>query len=249
MYLDRGGSGVVGLFFDTAGNWDTTLLGGTWTDGKIDLSDATDLHPATGYLVASLADHRLTGTWTAGDWNQSEAVELVTIPEPACDGKETWKRLEDPDWPLTFSYPASWHLKRSHDGSVILTCPDPAQIAFDQHIILYHGTGTPSGPTHVVACGRSWMYGDRCDCNQQNVQACSTAKVSGTSTRIILDASDQEWRVYCLDGGYIAAGEGEDRIILVRDQWVEITAPGDSSKIINRMAASVAPRKKRQAER
>src|SRR6185503_10259967 len=59
MYLDRGGSGVVGLFFDIGGTWETTLLGGTWNNGQIDASDATELHVATGHLTASLAKNRL----------------------------------------------------------------------------------------------------------------------------------------------------------------------------------------------
>jgi len=249
MYLDRGGSGVVGLFFDIGGTWETTLLGGTWNNGQIDASDATELHVATGHLTASLAKNRLTGTWTASNSNQSEPVELITIPEPSCDGKGTWRRFEDPDWPVTFAYPASWHLEQSEGDSITVTCPNPSEIAFDRHITVYHGAGVPAGPTNLVQCGKSWIYGYQCRCDQQDSQGCSVAKVSRLNAATILDVSEREHRIYCLDGGYVAAGEGEDRIILLRDQWLEIDSPVNTSEMVNRIVGSIISRKKEQQSR
>ena len=37
MYLNRGGSGVVGLFYDTLGDWTPTYLGGEWKADAITL--------------------------------------------------------------------------------------------------------------------------------------------------------------------------------------------------------------------
>ena len=244
MYLDRGGSGVVGLFFDMDGNWENTLLGGTWNNGEIDASDASDAtenHPSTGRLRASLFDNHMTGTWVAANGDQPEPVELVVIPEPRCDGKDAWKLFDDPAWPASFSYPASWHLEES-DDSITLTCPNPSEIAYDQHVTIDRGTGTPQRPTGLILCGNSWTYGWQCDCSQKDSHACPAAKVNRTKAATVLDVSEHEWRIYCKGGGYVAQGEGEDRVVLFRDQWLEITAPGNTSKIMDRLVNSVRPK-------
>jgi hypothetical protein len=245
MYLDRGGSGVVGLFFDIGGHWETTLLGGTWTDGQIDATDAREDRPATGHLKASLANNRLIGTWTVSTTNQSEPVQLITIPEPRCDAGGPWRHFHDPDWPVAFSYPASWHLEQADDDSIVLTCPNPSEIAFDQHISVHHGAGAPDGPTKLVQCGNSWRYGFQCRCGGQDSDRCPTAKISHMKSATVLDVSEQEHRIYCLNDGYVAAGDGEDRVVLLQDQWLEINGPVDSLELINRMIASVTLRKQK----
>ncbi|WP_109487864.1 hypothetical protein [Occallatibacter savannae] len=249
MYLDRGGSGVVGLFFDIGADWQTTLLGGTWSHDSIDASDAANDHPATAHLSASLRENHLKGIWTQSGTSQPERVDLTVIPEPRCDGKGPWKRFEDPDWPVTFSYPASWHLDKSNgDDSITLTCPNPSEIAFDQHILIHRGTGAPEGPTKMVQCGDSWIYGFQCRCGEQDSSRCPTAKASRMKSVTVLDVSEQEHRIYCLHGGYAAAGEGEDRVVMLRDQWLEIDAPLDTSGIMKRLIESITMRKHIQPE-
>lgn len=247
MYLDRGGSSVVGLFFNMGGNWENTLLGGTWNHGEIDASDATEEHPATGHLKASLADQHLLGTWVAANSNQTEPVKLAVIPEPRCDGKETWKRFDDPAWSVSFSYPASWRLEES-DNSITLTCPNPSEIAYDQHVTIYRGNGSPNGPTDLIQCGNSWIYGSHCDCSQKDAHACPTAKVNRTKPAVVLDVSEQEWRIYCEGGGYVAQGEGENRVILFGEHWLEITAPGGTSETMDRLVDSVTLHPKTRAK-
>jgi CubicO group peptidase (beta-lactamase class C family) len=243
MYLDRGGSGIVGLFLDVGGDWVTTLLGGTWKNGQIDAVDEVENHPGSGHLSAFLTNKRLTGTWTVSTGNAPELVEMTTIPEPRCDGKEAWKRFDDPHWPVKFSYPSSWHIAESEDDSVVLSCPNPAAMAFDQHITIYHGTGAPRGPTNLVQCGKSWIYGYQCGCNEQDSHRCPTAKVSRLNSATVLDVSEQEHRIYCLNGGYVAAGEVEDRVLLLGDRWLEINAPNDTTEVMKRIVASISSRK------
>lgn len=243
MYLDRGGSGVVGLFFDMGGNWDITLLGGAWNNGEIDASDATENHPVTGRLRASLFDNHMVGTWVANG-NAPEPVELVVIPQPRCDGKEAWKLFDDPAWPASFSYPASWHLEES-DDSITLTCPNPSEIAYDQHVTIDRGTGSPQRPTGLIQCGNSWIYGWQCDCDQKDTHACPAAKVNRTKSATVLDVSEHEWRIYCKGGGYVAQGEGEDRLVLFQDQWLEITG---SPEIVDHLTGTVKPRLQRQPQ-
>jgi hypothetical protein len=42
MYLNRGGSGVVGLFYEPNGDWKPVLLGGMWKPTGIDLTAGAD---------------------------------------------------------------------------------------------------------------------------------------------------------------------------------------------------------------
>src|SRR5579862_2302467 len=37
MYLDRGGSQVVGLFYYSEGDWEPTALGGDWDGGRVEI--------------------------------------------------------------------------------------------------------------------------------------------------------------------------------------------------------------------
>jgi hypothetical protein len=238
MYLDRGGTGVVGLFFDVGGNWEVTQLGGTWKSNRMDASNQTDDDPATGHLEASMSGNRLTGTWTAIKSNQHEPIDLVTIPEPKCDGRGDWKGFDDPAAPLTFSYPASWHLKQDNDG-IWLTCPNPSDIAYSQDLGIMMGSGRFKGPTDLVQCGDQWIYNADCDCKHVDEASCRVAKASRKGPATILDVSDHEWRVYCHGGGYVGQGGGEDVIVLLPHSWVEIVANGDSSEIVDHLIQTV----------
>jgi hypothetical protein len=235
MYLDRGGSSVVGLFFEMSGDWPDTLLGGTWKNGDIDASDGTEDRPKTGDLKASLTNHHLSGKWVQADGGEMEPVELDVVPQPRCDGKETWKRFEDPGWAPSFSYPASWHLEKS-ENIITLTCPDPSEIAYDQHVTINGGSGKPSGFTHLVRCGQTWIYGEACDCSAKGTHACPAAKVRRTRDATVLDVSEREWRNYCAGGGYVSQGEGVDRVVLFGDRWIEIAG---SPEVVERLTTTV----------
>jgi hypothetical protein len=252
MFLDRGGSTVVGLFFYLSSDWTPTSLGGEWNNGNIEMSDATETHPATGTLKASLAANRLTGTWIAVNSTEPEPVRLVDIPEPRCDGHEKWKRFKDPKWPVSFSYPESWHIEQS-GRSATVTCPNPANIAYQDQVTIYAGTGDPDGPpdepTSLLKCGDTWRYGESsCDCSRPDSLVCGTAKITRKHSATILDVSDREWRVYCRNGGYVAQGEGQDRIVLLDGNWIEIIGQGKSSEIVDRLIDTVTARKSSQSQ-
>ena len=252
MFLDRGGSAVVGLFFYLSGDWTPTSLGGDWNNGNIEMSDATETHSATGKLKASLADNRLTGTWTAANSTQPEPVRLVANPEPRCDGQEKWKRFDNPKWPVSFSYPESWHIEQS-GISATLTCPNPANIAYQDQVTIYAGTGDPDGPpdepTSLLKCGDTWRYGESsCDCRGPDSLVCGTAKITRKQSTTILDVGEREWRIYCRDGGYVAQGEGQDRIVLLHGNWVEIIGQAKSSDIVDRLISTVTARTSSQSQ-
>jgi hypothetical protein len=253
MFLDRGGSDVVGLFFYSSGDWNPTSLGGEWKNGNIEMSDGTETHPATGRLIAFLTENRLTGTWTVSNSAHSEAVNLNAIPEPRCEGNERWKRFEDSTWPLSFSYPSSWHIEQS-GKTVTISCPNPAAIASEDQVVIYAGTGDPDGPpdepTELLKCGDTWRYGGSsfCDCKQADSLSCGTAKVTHKGSASILDVSEREWRVYCRDGGYVALGYGEDLVLLIDGNWLEVVGQGQSSEIVDRLLDTVTPQKARKEQ-
>ena len=238
MFLDRGGSGVVGLFYAVEGNWDPTLLGGKWDEHEIEISDSTPGRASDGTLKAVLRGKQLTGSWLTGSGGHSEPVALAVVSEPECEGRGPWKHFDDPALRVSFSYPASWHLEQS-PKSITLTCPNAEEIAYNRHVTIYAGSGSPKGPTDVVQCGGTWRYGAVCDCSQNGAGECRAAKMSRRETAMVLDVSDREWRVYCNGGGYVAQGDGEDRIVLLPDRWVEITADGDLAAIMDQLVGTV----------
>lgn len=240
MYLDRGGSGVVGLFFDKT-TWQITEIGGTWNNGQIDSSDEAENHPATGHFSASFAGNRLIGSWTSENGNQADPIDLSTIPEPTCDGKEAWERFDDATKPVSFAYPASWHVEEDRDG-IWLTCPDPSEIVYSQGVLIKMGSGTFQSPPQLLQCNDKWVYGtsgSECDCNHPDNNGCHSAKPTHSGDATVLDVGDHEWRTYCHSGGYVGQGEGEDRIILLPHSWAEIVASGKSAVLIDRLVDSI----------
>lgn len=243
MYLDRGGPGIVGLFYYSDGrDWTPTVLGGDWAEtGKIDMTDRTEIRAGTGRMQGELADGHFTGSWTLLGTGNVEAVKLSTIPKPDCDGKGPWKRFDDPKWPISFAYPASWLLHVSAD-SIALICPNPEEIASGGEVDIYEGEGSPDGPTQLFQCGNSWKFGEDCGCEHEKGLHCQPAKIRHQKHGTILDVSDREWRIYCRDGGYAAAGDGTDRIVLLHDSWTEITGQVGPSAIIDRLIETLKPR-------
>lgn len=240
LYLNRGGSGVVGLFFDMGDNWEVSQFGGTWKDRKIDASDATEDHPASARLEATVGDNRLTGSWTGAN-NRPEPVSLVSIPEPKCDGKGDWKRFDESTSRVTFSYPESWNLEQDRDG-IRLTCPDPYEIAYNHNMGITMGTGAFKGPADLKKCGDKWVYNSTCDCGRDEGSSCHVAKVTRSGSATILDVSDQEWRVYCRDGGYVGQGDGEDIVVLLPHSWLEIFSSSNSSEVVTRLIKTIKER-------
>ena len=170
-----------------------------------------------------------------------EPAKLSTIPKPDCDGKGPWKRLDDPKWPISFSYPANWLLHVSSDG-ISLICPNPQEIAAESEVDIYQGEGSPDGPTHLFQCGAGWKYGDNCGCEQEDSLSCHPAKISRQKDKTILDVSDREWRIYCRDGGKVAEGDGVDEIVLLHNSWLEAVSQIGTSDIIDRLIETVKPR-------
>jgi hypothetical protein len=236
MYLHRGGAGVVGLFYATDGEWKPTFLGGEWSADKITLSAESADQAPKGHLRGQLVNGAFIGNWTPDSSRHVDPVRLAAIQKPACDGRGVWKRLDDLKWPVSFSYPASWHIQEDRDA-LRLICPDPEAMTSEDEVTIYEGKGKPGGPWRLVHSDKGWRH----DLDEGNSASFSVSKVSQQLGKTILNL-DHEWRVYCTDGGYVGLGEGEDQVVLLRDYWIEFMGAGSASDIVDRLVKSTSAR-------
>jgi hypothetical protein len=249
MYLDRGGSGVVGLFYEPNDDWKPVLLGGMWKPTGIDLSAGTDsaaFDPEAptliGRLQGQLKDNGFLGVWMHGGGEQSEPVRLSVVPKTGCEGKGAWKRFVNPELPFSFSYPASWKLlqeKEGGDNYIRLICPDPEKMAYNADIIISEGLGDPQAGTALVRCGKEWRYNADCD---DDIKQSAFNHIPVQSVRHgmnILDISDREWRNYCRNGHYVAQTDGTDLVVLLHNGWINIQKVGEDPDIVGRIVDSL----------
>jgi len=241
MYLHRGGAGVVGLFYATDGDWTPTFLGGEWSANKITLSAESADQAPKGHLQGQLVNGAFIGSWTPDSSDHADPVRLAAIQKPACDGSGVWKRFDDPKWPVSFSYPASWHVKE--DGKALqLICPDPEAMTLDGEVTIYEGKGEPVGPEELVHCAKGWRFGPSCDSHAENSDLFRVSIVSQQQGKAILNLDDREWRIYCFDGGYVGLGNGKDRVVLLHEYWIEFMGAGSASDIVDRLVKSAGAR-------
>jgi hypothetical protein len=240
MYLDRGGDGVVGLFYAISGEWTPTLLGGEWSAAGVSLDGESDDHARQGRLHGRIEKNVFIGNWTPATGNRLEPVHLTTMPQPACDGKGPWNHFVDPRWPLSFSYPAGWQVQRKGEY-LQLVCPDPETMAYNSAVTIEMGTGEPPGSGALQHCPDGWKYGSLCDCSNEHSDECRIPKITRTSGKTFLDLDETEWRVYCRNEGYVGQGYGEHRIVLLQHAWMDIYATGPASPIVDRLTESTSP--------
>jgi len=244
MYLGRGGEAVVGVLYDTE-NWLPLILGGRWKEGGVVELTARIEDTPVGQL-----DGRVMTAGFAGFWKpqrniaiKNGPVRLKTISQPNCTQLTgALRRFSDLQWPVTFSYPDSWRLNVQADA-LRLTCPDPSAMAysdFDIKVIQGSLASKGDGAGNFVRCGGTWRYGRFCDCD--NLDACKEAEVNHRDGIAILAGDEQEWRVYCRNGGYVASGFGYDRLLLIDNRWVELSGQGPPSELIEEIVKTVRRR-------
>jgi hypothetical protein len=256
MYLDRGGSGVVGLFYEPDGDWKPVLLGGEWRPNGIDLTAGTDSSvfdsvtpalPPLGHLQGQLADRVFVGQWTATGENHPEPVHLSVVPKAGCAGSGEWTRFDSRKWPFSFSYPASWKLVEETEGResyIRLVCLDPEEMAYDADVWVSEGLGDPSASkeTRLVRCGSSWRYNVDCNEDIRDSVFNLTPTESMRHGMRILDISDgHEWRTYCRNGGYVGQGDGKDLVVLLKNGWIEVKGEHQPSDIVDRIVDTIRP--------
>ncbi len=243
LYLNRGGEGVVGVFYDTE-SWVPVFVGGKWTTGQpgaIELTARTQRDFEIGEVNAQLNEGELVGAWTAKGDQTVLSFRLKEAAQPKCDGKEPWKNFHDAHWPITFSYPASWHVSAT-DGSITFTCPDASLMAYDEYEIrVWQGPEANNATSDVVQCGEKWIYGYGCKCGR-DIGDCKAAVAAEQEGMTVLTADDRAWRVYCRDGGYVGLGAGSRRILTFGGAWIVVEAEGAPAELVGRMVATAKKR-------
>jgi hypothetical protein len=166
------------------------------------------------------------------------------MQQPACDGKGAWKRFDNPKWPVSFSYPASWRVQQ-HGDRLQIVCPDPEDMATDNVLTVYEGKGDSIGPSQLVPCANGWRFGPKCDSYTEDAVTASVTTVSQQPGKTILSLG-HEWRVYCTDGGYVGQGDGADRVVLWRNHWIEFvsTNPDMVDRLVKSAHVRTAPNAK-----
>jgi hypothetical protein len=251
MYLHRAGADVVGLFYATEGDWTPTFLGGEWSAKGITLLGESADEAPKGRLQGQLVNGAFTGSWTTNSSDQADPVRVAATQKPSCDGSGVWKRFDDPKWPVSFSYPASWHVEEVQasehiggvDNELQLICPDPEVMTYNTAVTIYEGKeakGKPIGPGELVHCVKGWREGG-CDVYDGSPVLFQVSEVSQRPGRTVLDV-EHEWRVYCSDGGYRGQGDGDDQVVLLHNYWIEFDGAGQALGIVDRLAKNARMR-------
>lgn len=242
MYLERGGSGVVGVFYNTE-DWAPVALGGEWIAGaqpEIALTAFGERESELGRLSGQLSATALTGVWSPAEGAKDIPVHLKASAQPKCDGSGPWKLISDKHWPAAFSYPASWRVNTSAE-TITLTCPDPSLMAYEgNEIDILQGTEANTVTSDFVQCGNKWIYGYGCKC--ENTSKCTVASSDDRDNMTILQADHIEWRLYCRGGGYVGQGEGHRRVITFGDAWIVVEGQGVAAELVDRVVASAKRR-------
>jgi len=238
MYLERGGEGVVGAFYDTA-DWEPLTLGGQRIaehQGAMELTAFTEHDREVGFVKGHVTRDGLEGTWSNTRDKDGFAFHLKKVTQPKCDGSEPWKIFEDGRWPIHFSYPGSWHVS-SGARNIALACPDPSLMVYDAYeISVMQGAEANNATSDFIQCGDKWIYGYECVC--ENANRCKSAVPTDRDGMTILNGDEMEWRVYCRGGGYAGSGWGERRILTFGDTWIVVEAQGTPAELVERIVAS-----------
>jgi hypothetical protein len=159
---------------------------------------------------------------------------------PECKGAGHWKQFDDILWPGTFAYPASWKFAQDN-GRLTLTCPDRDSRIYESYgITISQGERGKLADLGFYPSGTNWVYGQ--GCSKPTDAACRVAKMSVRNGMTVLEADDQEWRIYNRSG-YVGQGEGHETLVLLGDRWMDLSGEGPPSDLIASIVRTMKPRK------
>ena len=183
-------------------------------------------------------DH-ITGTRRLAD-GRIEPFVFTIVPETACDGAGEWRTFSDPDWPITFDYPASWKLTADHDD-VNIECPSVTRLAMGGAYLTFErgqfqppdGKSAPESKSSfnepywfVRRAGDDWrIKGLGCDPEAGAAQPddCHPARRSERNGMTVLQGAAGEHRLYRPGVGYLGQGGGIARYLWVLgDRWISL---------------------------
>jgi hypothetical protein len=114
------------------------------------------------------------------------------------------------------------------DEGLTLTCPDPAEMFYDFSIWIRQGPLSKIADEGFHLSGNKWTRDSHpCFDEENDLPDCpEPASVTHRGAITVLENSEQEWRVYCTGGGYVALGGGSDKMLVIGDKWVDIIGSG-----------------------
>lgn len=254
MYIERGGQEVVGLYYDVV-DWKPILLGGKWMDdGNVQVttslpdSDAVVIGTLNGRITSSGG---LVGTLTIRGGNDAgqHLIAMKRVPQPSCNGSEAWQKFSNPKVPITFSYPASWHVEfvkadmpsSAGDERFVLTCSDPRSLAYSSNVDFSpeEMDGDENISDFIRFDEGPWVYG----CDSETRDFCRKPIITHKAGITIYRADEIEFRTYCVEGGYVGQGEGHRFLLSFDDKWIQFYGSGPPSDIMDRILATVEIRR------
>lgn len=255
MSLSRGGDAVVGVLYYTD-DWKPIMLGGQWKEhDAIEMHNVMECSADFCYgdtlLKGNLNEKGFVGLWQPTGHQRTLPLNLRKVPEPSCKGDGPRRVFKNSEWPITFSYPASWHLEVKKD-ELNLICPNATFMAYEDLGTIQITRGEPwgkdaSGDIPIQKCGENWLPSYPCGCGDPDC--------SYTGERLSVNQNDgltiinQEGgslgprRSYCTQGGYVGAEDGDDIVLLLDKQMIWITGGAQTTDVANSLVKSVMPRR------
>ena len=247
MHLIGGGDVAKGEFYRQS-DWKPVIVGGrALADGTLLLHDEQqfsdkDEWAGIGKLRARLTAAGLTGTWKASPGGQPETMRMRFEPAPKCADAGAKRAFRDRAWPITFEYPAAWHVD-AHMDTITLLCPDPDWMAHsDWNVTLKKGDMPPGGDspdetefTRDVA--GKWQY------EYYFAGGPQPAHVEQRDGLTIIHAIDTSERGYCRVGGYSGLEDDEDVLIVSGSHWVLVHGGAPVMEIVDLVVKSATLRK------
>jgi len=249
MHLMGGGDVAKGEFY-RQNDWKPVIVGGrAQAGGTLLLRDeqeskcgVEDECTGSGVLRAHLTKTGMTGTWKASPGDQPEAMRMRVEAAPKCEVAGPKRTFGDPGWPITFEYPAAWHVD-SNAHAISLLCPDPDRMAYEgSNVSLTMGNLAPNGDLQdkgltgfIRNTDGNWQYESSLGGQPE------PALVDLRNGMTIIRADDASGRGYCLVGGYNGLTEEDVLLIIVDGHWILVD--GGQAKQIVDLVKSAAPRK------
>lgn len=228
MHLVGGGGIAKGEFY-RLNDWKPVILGGRLqAEGTLLLHDEQESGCAvhddcagSGVLRGRLTKTGFTGSWQASPGDPPKAIRMQAEPAPKCEVKGPKRVFSNPAWPVTFEYPATWHVDVTVN-TVTLTCPDPYWMASEgANVSLTMGDLTPNGklpsdPPILSELAKddkgNWQYASDLGGGPE------PATVVQRDGMTIITAAGSR-RGYCVLGGYSGLEDTELALILFKGHW------------------------------
>jgi hypothetical protein len=251
MHLIGGDEIVKGEFY-RQDDWKPVIVGGkVQADGTLLLHDEEESNcdvkdecAGPGMLRARLTKAGLTGTWRGSLGDKENAMRMHVEAAPKCGVGGPKRIFRNPAWPMTFEYPAAWHLDANGDA-ISLLCPDPDWMAYQGwNISLSIGKLAPSGDPPKEAISSEFTRDGKGNWQYESSLGGGPdlATVEQRDGITIVRAKDASRRGYCLVGGYSGLSDEELVLIIIDDHWILVNGGPQATEIVNLVVNGAALR-------